>query len=105
MKNQRRYIIIGGAIIAIGILSYFGYVQFMKRKSGIIDSPVDTKGSEDVLKYGSRGTEVSKLQAWLNDNIPTTLPKLKIDGIFGPKTQEALRKVTGKIFIEPSKIG
>lgn len=41
------------------------------------------------LKLGSRGPEVKKLQQSLNKK---TGANLKIDGIFGPKTQQALEK-------------
>jgi hypothetical protein len=41
------------------------------------------------LKLGSRGPEVKKLQESLNKK---TGGNLKIDGIFGPKTQQALEK-------------
>ena len=38
-----------------------------------------------TLRYGSTGADVAKLQAGLN-LLPSILPQLKIDGIYGPKT-------------------
>ena len=39
-----------------------------------------------LLKIGSIGEPVKQLQGSLNF-LPTVLPRLKIDGIFGPRTQ------------------
>ncbi len=42
-----------------------------------------------VLKSGSKGNDVRKLRTGLNKLGAT--PKLKVDGIFGPKTLEAVK--------------
>ena len=48
------------------------------------------------LQQGSRGMEVTKLQADLNRAFPMDLPQLKTDGVFGPKTREWVCKFQRK---------
>ncbi len=45
-----------------------------------------------TLRRGATGEDVRQMQHFLNRSIPRLrLPTLKEDGIFGPKTEEALR--------------
>ena len=43
-----------------------------------------------ILRTGSRGSEVKLLQAMLNRRYEPR-PKLAVDGIYGPKTESAVR--------------
>jgi hypothetical protein len=45
-----------------------------------------------TLRYASRGNEVSKLQQGLN-LLPTALPRLAIDGIYGAKTTARVQEL------------
>lgn len=51
-----------------------------------------------VLKKGSKGKDVEKLQELLNKF--GIKPPLKVDGIFGPVTEKALRAAQGKLKLE-----
>lgn len=51
-----------------------------------------------LLKKGSKGKEVEKLQEKLNKF--GVSPKLKVDGIFGPKTDKAVRQAQTKLKAE-----
>lgn len=44
------------------------------------------------LRRGSRGNQVLRLQAALNDSPPTSLPALAVDGIFGRNTARRVRE-------------
>lgn len=44
-----------------------------------------------ILQYGSRGTEVERLQNLLNKQLHLS-PPLKVDGIFGGRTDAAVRQ-------------
>jgi peptidoglycan hydrolase-like protein with peptidoglycan-binding domain len=39
-----------------------------------------------MLSIGSTGPDVTRLQGLLNSRPPSALPRLNVDGIFGPKT-------------------
>ena len=45
-----------------------------------------------VLRLGTQGEAVSALQEYLNfiGNTYTTIPKITVDGVFGPQTQRAV---------------
>jgi len=55
-----------------------------------------------IFRRGSRGEVVKKIQEILNDSVSGLTPKLEEDGVFGPKTEAAVRlfqaqhKVDGK---------
>lgn len=72
-------IIIITIIIAAGIILYFNAQE--KNLKPITQSPFP-------LKMGSRGAEVEVLQSYLN----TKGEALIIDGIYGARTDEAVRK-------------
>ena len=48
--------------------------------------------AQNNLRTGSRGAEVIALQNHLNRTGPTGLPRLKEDGIFGPKTDARVKE-------------
>lgn len=45
-----------------------------------------------MLAIGSKGPVVAKLQSDLNRLLPSEMPKLATDGIFGPKTRDRVCK-------------
>ena len=60
-------------------------------------APATTPYGTKVLKRGSRGPEVTNLQKLWNDNV-WKIPQFRLseDGIFGPKTEQALFEATGR---------
>lgn len=52
-----------------------------------------------VIKSGSKGNDVKKLQTDLNKL--GAKPKLKVDGVFGPKTLEAVKAFQKKAKLKP----
>ena len=58
--------------------------------SGAVALPKQPATQEELLKLGSTGKKVKKLQKLLNSNGAD--PKLKVDGVFGPLTYEAVKK-------------
>ena len=45
-----------------------------------------------LLRLGSYGQGVDMVQVALNNNPPTRLPLLKVDGVFGAKTEARVRE-------------
>lgn len=111
MKKNNRNLFIG-AFAVIGIGAYFVYKFVTKAKPMGINTPDSTKEEEKEetksnttkpkttasvlpvasypLKNGSKGSNVLTLQKWLNDNGYAS-PKLVTDGIFGAKTENAVK--------------
>ena len=105
-------IVISVVLIAIVV----GYYIWVRRK----DVSVQQKDTvlDDVLKYGSRGSDVETLQAWLNAKITfyhserggkpvyngSTLNSLIVDGIFGPKTLCAVKWWFGKETVSKNEL-
>ena len=58
------------------------------------------------LAVGSRGNEVTRIQEYLNyiSNTYTSIPKLDVDGVFGPGTANAVRAYQTLFGLEPSGI-
>jgi peptidoglycan hydrolase-like protein with peptidoglycan-binding domain len=54
------------------------------------------KRTDNIMKSGSRGESVKWLQYVLNEKGYD----LKIDGIFGPKTEQAVRNFQTKVFVD-----
>ena len=81
---------------AIEILRYFyGNNMFINTAQQITGIPSSWPGSN--LTQGSRGTKVTQLQEQLNaiaGDYPA-LPKVQVDGIYGPRTAEAVRDFQG----------
>lgn len=61
------------------------------------------EAKDKVLKKGSRGMDVRKLQQKLNE-VGASDPKLSTDGIFGAKTEAALVAATGQNTIKVKDI-
>jgi len=119
MKKNNRNLFIG-AFAVIGVGAYLVYRFISKNKSintGMPSSTPSTSGTTPStsgttpstsgttastivstvlplasypLKNGSKGSNVIVLQKWLNDNGYAS-PKLVTDGIFGAKTESAVR--------------
>jgi hypothetical protein len=77
---------------AINILrNYYGYDVFYQTADKVEGVPVSYKGV--VLTVGSTGQDVRTIQEQLNaisNNYPK-IPKLRVDGVYGEQTQEAVR--------------
>lgn len=103
-KNNKLFL---GAFVLIGTGAYLVYRFVTKTKSGQNLSYADsvkedvksaTNTIKDVvlpvasfpLKNGSKGSNVVTLQKWLNDKGYAS-PKLVTDGIFGAKTETAVK--------------
>src|SRR5262245_5024269 len=56
-----------------------------------------------VLKQGSRGPEVQKLQRLLNRRL-TPSPKIAVDGLFGPSTHQAVIRYQQGVSIDDNGI-
>jgi len=86
------------SIASIAILLALGAIYIIQRRRvalrTFIDSPVQT-GTKSLfpLQYGSRGDEVRKLQAWLNENKPSSFSDIVVDGVWGPKTDALVKQV------------
>jgi tetratricopeptide (TPR) repeat protein len=69
--------------------------RFLQREVAVEQAaggPAATSGTSDgILRYGARGDEVRVLQARLNQATAVAVPLL-IDGVFGRKTQDAVRR-------------
>ena len=114
MKKNNRNLFIG-AFAVIGVGAYLVY-RFISKKqqnnmnfgttTGTTTSTTAGSGSNSTnittqaslpnasfpLKNGSKGSNVVVLQKWLNDSGYAS-PKLVTDGIFGAKTESAVRKM------------
>lgn len=114
---MNKNLLIGAGVLIAGIA---GYLVLKKRKQnqGLNQpqnlSPVNqsTNGqskqvqsysppakSEFPLQIGSRGDNVKKLQAFLNQKINAGL---NVDGVFGSKTAEAVKKTIGSSQVSES---
>ena len=69
-------------------------------KSNASETTIDIS---KTLGLGSRGSEVKKLQNMLN-NFRKTGDKLVADGIFGPKTQEALKEFQKEVGVKQTGV-
>lgn len=105
-KNKKLFF---GAFGLIALGSYLVYRYSVKTKKGekltyTESVKEDVKDATNVvvntvlpvasypLKKGSKGSNVVVLQKWLNDN-GYAEPKLVTDGIFGAKTESAVRNM------------
>lgn len=89
MKNNQKVIIVSIGLIALGV--YFFYKQG-KQEAQTAKTDTDSESSltvkpdwNKVLKKGSQGIEVEKLQK--------ALGALKADGYFGNLTEARLKKI------------
>lgn len=53
-----------------------------------------------TLMIGSRGTEVLQLQTALNKSLPTMLPALVVDGVFGQKTMSGVQEFQRRLGLD-----
>lgn len=105
-KNKKLFF---GAFAVIGVGAYLVYRFISKTKKGETltyteSVKQDVKGATSTivnavlptasypLKNGSKGSNVQMLQNWLNKNGYAS-PKLVADGIFGAKTESAVRNM------------
>ena len=86
---------------AIQILKYYyGYDIILKEARKVQGIPISFPG---ILRNGSRGQNVRVIQSQLNkisNNYPL-IPKLSVDGIFGPRTENSVR-VFQQVFSLPA---
>ena len=117
MKKKKVLIIL--AVLILGITTFFVVKRYLGNKASATNG--DTNGNGDnqgsstpnteafPLKRGSQGAEVRHLQRWLNasgpyppyQNLDSQLQPhnaINVDGIFGPKTEAALKTATGGIY-------
>lgn len=123
--NKRTYIIL---IVCLLIISVCVGLYFFLRKRSSTDAeltlseetPVKNNGgsTDTVLKRGSRGEDVKKLQRYLNGQLilapiynkvwpvlnGTELDSLVVDGIFGEKTECACQWWFGRSSVKTSEI-
>ncbi|MPM51618.1 hypothetical protein SDC9_98368 [bioreactor metagenome] len=81
--------------------SYYGSNVYLKQADKVQGVPISYPG--EALRIGSSGMDVRTIQTQLNsisDNYPM-IPKIKVDGIYGPKTANAV-KTFQKIFYLPA---
>jgi type V secretory pathway adhesin AidA len=91
MDTKRKALIVSGILVAVG--GYYIYKNmFTKPTSADEIAPNNTIqfDTTKVLSNGSTGEEVKSLQKALKGG-------LKVDGIFGDKTEARLKKITGQI--------
>ena len=117
MKKKKVLIIL--AVLILGVTTFFVVKRYLGNKAAATDG--DTSGSGSTpssstpnskafpLKKGSQGAEVRHLQRWLNasgpyppyQNLDSQLQPhnaINVDGIFGIKTEAALKTATGGIY-------
>lgn len=115
-KSNKQIIIILTVTIAIIAAIVFAYFVIRKKSSTKIVSIDEIDNREEpssvtTLQYGSRGSEVKRLQIFLNQQLsllvwkglPTLngeqIKELSTDGIFGAKTQAVVKWYFGKTII------
>ncbi len=111
MSKQTKMIL----FVVVVFLVIYIYVKFFKPSdgSGADEYPLSTGGGTStnststglkdlgdstILKNGSKGKQVQWLQYLYNERYatPKNLTKLKEDGIFGSKTEKAVKGLTGR---------
>lgn len=113
MARRKKYSI--GKIVVIGVGGLLGLRLVQKLVDKVKDSaPANTSGAESTgqasnsykgvestvtvntrLGKGSRGEMVALLQKTVNGFLPSSYTKLAVDGVFGTKTETALRTFWG----------
>ena len=87
--------------------SYFGIVERVLEKIDRGDKTFKgvVEGFDQTLEEGARGDDVKRLQETLVDaGFGEELGKAYVDGIFGPKTKNALKKAQKAMGIKPTGI-
>ena len=123
--KKRTYIILTVCLLIIAVC--VGLFIFLRKRAKenehltglIVDNSDNTPGNSDsVLKLGSRGENVKKLQRYLHGQLVlapiydkawptlngTTINSLVVDGIFGEKTECACQWWFGRTSVKTSEI-
>ena len=96
-----------------GRVDFDTWAQIYDSYIGILDtlpegyfSPVTEPYGGVPLRLGSEGEEVSRIQDYLNyiSNTYTEIPKVTVDGVFGPATQAAVLAYQNLFGLEPTSI-
>ena len=96
-----------------GQVDFSTWEQIYDSYVGILDtlpegyfSPVTEAYGGVPLRLGSEGEQVSRIQDYLNfiSNTYTEIPKVTVDGIFGPATQTAVLAYQNLFGLEPTSI-
>lgn len=118
LKKNKQALIMGLVLIAL-VIAYIKRddLQHFFRKSEKMHFKSEENSTnfthfnttnDTILKKGSTGEQVRKLQQLLNDkhgkSKPQILPLLIEDGNFGPKTETMLKKWTGKTSISINQL-
>lgn len=123
MKKKKVFILL--AMLILGITTFLVVKRYIGSKSsesqgGTNDGSGGNTGGSVAnskvfpLKRLSQGAEVRHLQRWLNStgpyppyaNIDATIQphnSINVDGIFGPRTEAALKTATGGIYTYVTK--
>lgn len=121
MKKNNKYLF-AGAFVVIGVGAFLIYRFATKSKSvgGVVSeqkpnetstgsagsststgttasTPSSLASTSFPLKNGSKGSQVQVLQKWLNDKGYSS-PKLVEDGVFGVKTETAVKSMQNRAF-------
>lgn len=117
MKKKKVLIIL--AVLILGITTFFVVKRYLGNKASATDGDTSGSGSTSSnstpntkafpLKRLSQGAEVRHLQSWLNAtgpyppyrNLDSQIQPhntINVDGIFGPKTEAALKTATGGVY-------
>ncbi len=96
-----------------GRVDFSTWEQIYDSYTGILDtlpegyfSPVTEPYGGIPLRLGSEGAEVSRIQDYLNfiSNTYTEIPKVTVDGVFGPATQAAVLAYQNLFGLDPTSI-
>lgn len=107
-RTQKQILLIVGITLLLIAAIVVAYILMRKKETPAIVAPqTDTidasESTTQVLKYGSRGAEVTRLQKFLNAQLALMIWKgypsvngkeirnLAVDGIFGKETQAAVQ--------------
>ncbi len=85
---------------------YDSYVGILETLPEGYFSPVTEAYGGTPLRLGSEGEQVARIQDYLNfiSNTYTEIPKVTVDGVFGPATQTAVLTYQNLFGLEPTSI-
>ncbi|BDS12391.1 peptidoglycan-binding domain-containing protein [Aureispira anguillae] len=108
LNQYQKPLIAAGLLGLLLVLYFYRHKIFAGLPGKTSPTPAINNGSnsttststDPILKMGSRGENVKKLQKLLNDthkkHTPTFIPLLVEDGVFGTKTEQMLFKYTNQ---------
>jgi len=108
-SNNSKYLIIGGVTILGGLGAYYWIKKRKASKAALMENQSisqNTSVSNVIansgfpLQSGSRGENVKRVQAFLNQKLNAGLV---VDGIFGPNTLKALKALNGNSSVSESE--